>query len=149
MTNRVTFRPTTQVDEAFAFHVRETTMRDYVMETWGVWNAVEARAQINEDIRSSKSKIIVIDGHDTGVLRVDEFNTHILLDQLWILPKFQRQGFGRFILEQILEQSKAKGLPLRLWVFRVNPARAFYERMGFTIIEQTQASLHLECAPSR
>jgi ribosomal protein S18 acetylase RimI-like enzyme len=149
MTNRLTFRPTTQEDEVFAFHVRETTMRDYVMETWGVWNADEARAQINEDIRNSSSRIIVIDGHDAGVLRVDEFDTYIHVDQLWILSEFQRQGFGRIILVQILEQSKAKGLPLRLWVFRVNPAREFYERMGFTIIEQTQASLHLECAPSR
>ena len=149
MTNRVQFRLTTQADEAFAFHVRETTMRDYVIETWGVWNAEEARAQINENIRSLKSKIIVIDGHDAGVLRVEEFDTHIFLDQLWILPEFQGQGFGRVILRQILEKAKSGGLPLRLWVLRVNPAREFYERMGFKVIEQTQASLHMECAPSR
>jgi GNAT superfamily N-acetyltransferase len=147
MPKRITFRPTTQTDEAFAFRVRETTMRDYVIATWGVWDAEEVREQVNEDIRSSKSKIIVIDGHDAGVLRVDEFDTHIHVDQLWILPEFQRQGFGRIILGQILEQSKAKGLPLRLWVLRVNPAREFYERLGFRIIEQTQASLHLECTP--
>ncbi len=149
MTSRIAFRPATQSDEAFAFHVRETTMRDYVLETWGVWDADEARAQINEDIRSSRSKIIVIDGQDAGVLRVDELDTHIHLDQLWILPEFQRQGFGRVILVQILEQAKVRGLPLRLWVLRVNPAKEFYERLGFRIIEQTQASLHLECAPSR
>ena len=147
MTNRIAFRPTTQVDEAFAYRVRETTMRDYVMETWGVWNADEARAQINEDIRSLKSKIIVIDGQDAGVLRVDEFDTHVHVDQLWILPGFQGQGFGRAILGQILEQSKAMGLPLRLWVLRVNPATKFYQRLGFSIIEQTQTSLHLECLP--
>jgi GNAT superfamily N-acetyltransferase len=149
MTDRVTVRPTTQADEAFAYQVRETTMRDYVIETWGVWNAVEARAQINKDIRSLKSKIIVIDGQDAGILRVEEFETHIHLDQLWILPEFQRQGFGRVILVQILEQAKARGLPLRLWVLRVNPAREFYKRLGFSIIEQTQTSLHMECAPSR
>jgi GNAT superfamily N-acetyltransferase len=149
MTNRVMFRSTTRADEAFAYQVRERTMRDYVIKTWGVWNAVEARAQINKDIRSLKSKIIVIDGQDAGVLRVEEFETHLHLDQLWILPEFQRQGFGRVILVQILEQAKARGLPLRLWVLRVNPAKEFYKRLGFSIIEQTQASLHMECAPSR
>jgi GNAT superfamily N-acetyltransferase len=146
MTNWIQFRPTTQADEAFAFHVRETTMRDYVLETWGVWNAIEARAQINEDILSSRSKIIVIDGQDAGLLCVDEFDSHFQLDQLFILPEFQRQGFGRVILEQTIEKAKSMGLPLRLWVLRVNPAREFYERLGFSIIEQTQASLHLECA---
>ena len=149
MTNRVKFRPTTQADDEFVFRVRETTMRDYVLETWGVWNADEARAQINEDILSSRSKIIVIDGQDAGLLRIDEFDTHIHLDQLFILPEFQSQGFGRVILGQILKKAKLSGLPLRLWVLRVNPARVFYERLGFCIIEQTQASLHLESVPSR
>jgi GNAT superfamily N-acetyltransferase len=147
MTNRITFRPTTQADEAFAFRVRETTMRCYVMETWGSWNADEARAQVNEDILSSRSKIIVIDGQDAGLLRVDEFDTYIHIDQLFILPEFQNQGFGRIILVQTLEQAKSLGLPLRLWVLRVNPAGAFYQRLGFRIIEQTQASLHLESLP--
>jgi GNAT superfamily N-acetyltransferase len=149
MTNRITFRSTTQADEVFAFHVRETTMREYVIATWAIWNADEARAQINEDIRSSRSKIIVIDGQDAGLLRVDEFDTHIHLDQLFILPQFQGQGFGRVILGQLLEKAERVGLPLRLWVLRVNPARVFYERLGFCIIEQTQASLHLESVPSR
>jgi GNAT superfamily N-acetyltransferase len=149
MNNRIAFRLTAQADEVFAFRVRETTMREYVIATWGIWNAVEAREQVNEDIRSSKSKIIVIDGQDAGLLRVDEFDSHIHLDQLFILPEFQGQGFGQVILRQILEQSKVMGLPVRLWVLRVNPARRLYERLGFTIIEQTQASLHLEYIPSR
>ena len=149
MTNRIGFRPTTQADEAFAFGVRETTMRGYVLETWGVWNADEARAQINEDIRRSRSKIIVIDGLDAGLLVVEEFDSYIHLDQLFILPEFQGQGFGRVILKQLLEKANLNGLSLRLWVLRVNPAQKFYERMGFKVIEQTKASLHLECAPSR
>jgi GNAT superfamily N-acetyltransferase len=149
MTNRITFRSTTRADEVFAFHVRETTMYEYVIATWGIWNADEARSQINEDIRNSRSKIIVIDGQDAGLLRIDEFDTHIHLDQLFILPEFQSQGFGRVILGQILEKAKFSGLPLRLWVLRVNPAIKFYQRLGFSIIEQTQASLHLESVPSR
>jgi GNAT superfamily N-acetyltransferase len=82
----------------------------------------------------------VIDGQDAGLLRVDEFDTHIHIDQLFILPEFQNQGFGRVILDQAIEQAKSIGLPLRLWVLRVNPAREFYERLGFSIITSGASS---------
>jgi len=52
MNRRIVLRPTTEVDVAFVYHVRETTIRDYVVATWGAWNADEARDQIDNDIRA-------------------------------------------------------------------------------------------------
>ena len=146
MNRRITLRPTTEADGAFAYRVRETTMRDYEVATWGAWNADEAREQIDNDIRGSRSTIVEMDDQPVGLLRVDELSTHIHLDQLFILPEHQRKGVGHQILVQILERAKTVGLPLRLWVLRVNPATKFYERLGFKVIEQTPASLHLEHA---
>lgn len=122
-------------------------MRDYVVATWGAWNAEEARCQINEDIRRSRSMIVEVEGHSVGLMRVDEFPTHLHLDQLFILPEHQRQGIGQQLLLQLLERSGSLGLPLRLWVLRVNPAAKLYERLGFTVIETTPASLRMERAP--
>ena len=147
MNRRITFRPTTEADVAFAYHVRETTMRDYVVATWGTWNAHEAREQIDNDIRASRSSIVEMDGQPVGLLRVDALSTHIHLDQLFILPEHQRKGLGHQILVQLLERARAAGLPLRLWVLRLNPATKFYERLGFKVIEQTPASFHLEHPP--
>jgi GNAT superfamily N-acetyltransferase len=122
-------------------------MRDYVVATWGAWNADEAREQIENDVRASRSSIVVMDGQPVGLLHVDELSTHIHLDQLFILPEHQRKGVGHQILVQILERARTVGLPLRLWVLRINPATKFYERLGFKVIEQTPASLHLEHGP--
>lgn len=147
MNRRVTLRPTTEADAAFAYHVRATTMRDYVMATWGTWDEAAARGQILEDIRRSRSMIVEIDGQPIGLMRVDEFSTHLHLDQLFILPEHQRQGVGRRLVTELLGRADPMRLPLRLWVLRVNPAVSFYERLGFKIIEQTPASLHLERVP--
>ena len=147
MNRRITLRPATETDVAFAYRVRETTMRDYVVATWGAWNADEAREQIAHDIRTSRSSIVELNDEPVGLLRVDELPTHVHLDQLFILPEHQRKGVGHQILVQILERARTVGLPLRLWVLRVNPATKFYERLGFKVIEQTAASLHLEHGP--
>ncbi|MBK8475598.1 MAG: GNAT family N-acetyltransferase [Opitutaceae bacterium] len=145
MNRRVTVRPTTEADAPFAYHVRETTMRDYVVATWGAWNAEEARGQIEEDIRRSRSMIVEVNDRRVGLMRADELPTHVHLDQLFILPEHQRQGIGQQILLRLLQRAKSLGLPLRLWVLRINPAAKLYERLGFKVIEQTPASLYLEC----
>ncbi len=51
------------------------------------------------------------------------------LDQLFVLPAYQRAGIGRLLLGAML----ARGLgPVRLHVLKGNaPARAFYESHGF------------------
>jgi GNAT superfamily N-acetyltransferase len=52
--------------------------------------------------------------------------------QLAIFPEFQRQGVGTALLRRALERSPAE---LRLFTFQRNvPARAFYEKHGFTAV---------------
>jgi GNAT superfamily N-acetyltransferase len=143
----VTLRPATAADAGFAYRVRETTMREYVIATWGVWNEDAARAQVGEDARSLQSRIIEVDGRGAGLLRVDVLPTHIHLDQIFLLPEFQGKGVGTMLLEQVMLQAATLHLPLRLWVLRVNPARNLYERLGFTVLDQTPASLFLEYPP--
>lgn len=57
------------------------------------------------------------------------------LRKLYIDPKQHKKGIGRRVLEDILliaQQNNAQAL--RVNVNRENPARHFYERMGFTIL---------------
>ena len=146
MHSRVALRPSTQADASFALQVRESTMRKYVEQTWGAWDAQEARGQIQEDITLMRSQVIELDGTPIGLMRIDEGPEHLDLDQIFIASEYQRQGIGRFLIKQLIERSRASGKPLRLWVLRVNPAVHFYERMGFEVIDQTHASLRMQRA---
>jgi GNAT superfamily N-acetyltransferase len=143
----VAIRTATAEDARFAYLVRETTMREYVVSTWGEWVPGQVREQIDQDIRERRLKVVEIGAQAAGVMRVDELATHIHVDQLFLLPAHQRQGVGETLVRGILETAMRKRIPVRLWVLRVNPARRLYERLGFTVIEETPASLHLErCA---
>lgn len=68
-----------------------------------------------------------------------------MVEHLYVRPDFLRRGIGSALLEQAKER-----LPLgfRLWVFQENlPARAFYERHGLRVIEETDGSRNEERTP--
>ncbi len=59
------------------------------------------------------------------------------LHKIYILPERQGKGVGRFMVEHILRTIREKGgVALDLNVNRHNPARFFYERLGFEIIRE-------------
>ncbi|KAA3439180.1 GNAT family N-acetyltransferase [Rufibacter hautae] len=58
------------------------------------------------------------------------------LNKLYIHPDFQGLGFGRRLLQEVIQRTKAQGgLKLELNVHRQNPAQHFYFKSGFKIIK--------------
>ncbi|MDO9319317.1 MAG: GNAT family N-acetyltransferase [Gammaproteobacteria bacterium] len=127
-----------------AYEIRERSMRMYVEKTWGVWKEDEARNQIRDDITYRRLSIIEVDDQPIGMMRVDEHNTHFDIDQLFLLPHSQNQGIGTALIRSVLSRAKERGLPVKLWVLRVNPARNLYLRLGFKVVIETDESLHLQ-----
>jgi GNAT superfamily N-acetyltransferase len=68
-----------------------------------------------------------------------------ILDQLYVGPSHQRQGIGT----QLLEVARAAaGSPMCVYVFAKNQnARRFYERHGFTMIDESDGSRNQEGEP--
>jgi diamine N-acetyltransferase len=58
------------------------------------------------------------------------------LNKIYILPSQQGKGTGKFIINYIVDEIKAKhAKALQLQVNRQNKAKDFYERFGFKIIK--------------
>lgn len=71
-----------------------------------------------------------IDPERMLIPEVDEFPAHLHID---LLPEVQGLGLGRALIEMVLEELAARGIPgLHLTMDPANlPARAFYDRLGF------------------
>ena len=66
------------------------------------------------------------------------------IDQLYVLPSAQRRGIGAALLA--LAQSRFPSL--NLWTFQRNAvARRFYEKHGFTLVEETDGFANEEGEP--
>ena len=56
------------------------------------------------------------------------------LNKIYVVPACHGRSYGRLLLDKVQEQVKAAGgQTLELNVNRHNPAKAFYEKCGFTV----------------
>jgi ribosomal protein S18 acetylase RimI-like enzyme len=59
------------------------------------------------------------------------------LHKLYVLPSQQGKGTGRYMIDHIISEIKQQGFTaLQLQVNRRNKARNFYEKLGFSVIEE-------------
>jgi len=140
-------RRATQDDAELAYHVTERAMRDYVIATFGTWQETEVRKNTSAAASAGRSQVIELDSVPVGILTVERLPTHIQLHQLFILPQYQRHGIGTHLLRRILSDAAVASLPVRLRVLRCNPARALYERHGFSVTSESPERFYMERVP--
>ena len=58
--------------------------------------------------------------------------------------KYQHRGIGSKILEEQLKENKEKGIRTILQVFKDNPAKKLYERLGFKVYGETETHYQME-----
>jgi GNAT superfamily N-acetyltransferase len=106
---------------------------DYMLEQ--MYNPATLQKQIEED---GITFIIVYD--DKEPVAFASYNEPELqvwkLNKIYILSTQQGKGTGKFIINYIVDEIKAKGAKaLQLQVNRDNKAKDFYEKLGFKIIK--------------
>lgn len=60
-----------------------------------------------------------------------------------LLPKWQKQGIGKGILEDIIKKATEIDRPVSIHVESFNPAKHLYDRLGFKKISETNGVYHL------
>ncbi|SKB69653.1 Acetyltransferase (GNAT) domain-containing protein [Parapedobacter luteus] len=65
------------------------------------------------------------------------------IEKLYILPAVQGHGIGQRLIHHVARHALAAGANcLELNVYRYNPAKAFYERQGFAVVEAVKIPYH-------
>jgi ribosomal protein S18 acetylase RimI-like enzyme len=106
-------------------------------------------AQYNERFPDAEYDVILYRERPAGRLWIGRTPEQIRLLDIAILPEFQNQGIGATLLKSLLAESEQRGLPLRHMVFKLNAAALrFYERFGFSQIEDVGAYIHMERRPA-
>lgn len=87
---------------------------------------------------SDDLQIIVAEGDDAGYLAHERREDHVYVSGMVLLPAFQRRGIGSKIMRSIADEAYALGLDVRLQVLKSNPARWFYEKLGFVVERESE-----------
>jgi GNAT superfamily N-acetyltransferase len=140
----IAMRPATIGDTEFVDGLLHMTMRRYVEATWpGNSAAQEHYYEINK-FDPPNTRIIQLDGEDVGRLSTTLRSDCIFIDELHILPQYQRRGIGKQAIEQVFNEAREKGLPVKATVLKVNrPSQELCLNMGFEVVGEKDHRLHI------
>lgn len=144
---KYTLRQATDADYEFLYRLHVAAMKDLVARVWG-WDDARQEQFFADHFDPAPSRIIVVDGEDAGVVAVVWGEADAFLASIEILPEYQGRGLGTAIIRHIIAAAEARGLPVRLRVLKINPARRLYERLGFVITGETETHSLMARLPS-
>jgi ribosomal protein S18 acetylase RimI-like enzyme len=139
-----TLRPVNPDDAPLFYQLTDLTMRGFILATWGRWDEARVQSESHTNSRSPNAQIIEVDNIGIGVFRVARYPTHIELEQIYLLPEYQRMGIGTVLINRLITEAKESIVPVRLRVLVVNPAKKLYECLGFVVTETTPEFFYME-----
>lgn len=148
MTTNVSLRPATHDDYDFLWWLHCVTMRPSVEATWG-WDEAWQAAYFREHFDPTSRNIIEVDGDAVGVISVERRDDLIFLAAVEIAPAYQHRGIATTLIGGVLDEAGHEGVPVELYVLKVNPARRLYERLGFVVIHETETHFIMRWLPDR
>jgi GNAT superfamily N-acetyltransferase len=75
--------------------------------------------------------VVLANGEPVGRLYVERWDDEIRIVDLALLPGARGRRIGTWLLGELIAEAEAAGKRLSVHVEVGNPARAFYERLGF------------------
>jgi ribosomal protein S18 acetylase RimI-like enzyme len=138
-------RPAMDSDAQLVYEVTEAAMRSYVERTFGPWVPSFQQETIGKSFDPTTHQIILVNGEVAGILVAPVHDSHVQLEKLYLFPRFQRQGIGSHLVQQLVQMAVASSKPIRLRVLAVNVgARRLYERLGFAVSSVTPERIFME-----
>lgn len=75
--------------------------------------------------------IVLLDQVAIGRLFVDHWSAEIRVVDISLMPDYQNQKIGTYLFQLLFTQSQQLQKPVSIHVEQHNPARLWYERLGF------------------
>jgi len=154
---KVNLRPITDSDLDFLHKVyastraEEMAAQDWSQEKKDQFIQQQFNAQhkyYQENYLGSSFDIIQMNGIDVGRLYVGRWAQEIRVIDITVLPEFKNRGIGGSLMRALLEEAKAKKIPVRLHVEHYNPMLPWYQKLGFRVIGDTGVYFFLERPPN-
>lgn len=136
-------RAASELDRDLIFETFKLSMREYVEWAWG-WDEEFQRNGFWKNLPVEKFNIVCVAGQEAGAFYVEEFDQYHCVRTIFLKPDFQGLGVGSKLISDEADRARINRKPLILKVIKVNPAKRLYERLGFKIMKEDDATYHMQ-----
>jgi GNAT superfamily N-acetyltransferase len=74
-----------------------------------------------------------VNGQRVGCVSLKPGADGLLIDQFYLQPAWHGRGLGSQVLQALLAEADAQGLPVQVEVLKGSRANGFYQRQGFVL----------------
>jgi len=150
VSTEITLRPATAEDQAFLLKLFASTRDEFKMliadeNQLAVLISMQfnfQRQQYQDGYPDGQDNIILNNRQPIGRMFTSEGDQTMTLVDIALLPEYRNGGIGRRLLDELLKSAAEKGKSVTLHVFKTNPARHLYERLGFR--DRSEDSMYYE-----
>ncbi|NWC87392.1 GNAT family N-acetyltransferase [Pseudomonas reactans] len=134
-------RAATELDLPFARTLTFEAMSHYYLQYGLIWS----NDGFDVAWAGRENWLICSDDAVLGFISLSRDSRALYIRELHMLETCRRLGAGSWVLGKMALKAQALGL-LRLTVFKTNPARRLYQRMGFSIVGEEDCFWRMERA---
>ena len=146
----ITVRPAREHDARFIVECFVRSMEASITLRRGVWDEARERTGVEQALDLDRTSVIEASGSAVGFVMLAEPAGALQIHTLAILPAYQRQGLGSEIVRDLIAIGRQTNRDVVLSVLKVNArAEAFYTRLGFVVVDESDSHRHLRFAPAR
>jgi ribosomal protein S18 acetylase RimI-like enzyme len=140
----IALRPITPEDESFLFEVYASTRADEMkLVPWSEAQQEEfLRMQFaaqhkyyQSEYPAADYQIILLHHRSIGRLYVDRRASEIRILDVTLLPEYRNRGIGTPLIQALIDEGKNTGKAVGIYVDNFGVAASFFERLGFSKVE--------------
>ena len=133
----ITFCAADASDAEALVALRILAMRES-LERIGRFDPVRSRERFLPAFAPEFTRHILVDGDRAGFVVVKPAGDGLLLDHLYIDPRFQNRRVGASVLATVFAEADARGVQLRVGALRGSDSNRFYLRHGFKLVKEEE-----------
>ncbi|MBL6447905.1 GNAT family N-acetyltransferase [Fulvivirga sp. 29W222] len=136
-----TFKKALASDIEYLLWLREETMTPHLLKAGFKVDRENHYKALNYKFEGAR---IIFHGDErVGLIKTSSEENFIEIIQFQIAPEFQRRGFGRKIIRELIAEAPDSIDSLFLSVLKENNARKLYEKCGFVIVGENEHSFEM------
>lgn len=126
--------PYTDADHDNYIKCQIDAFEKYILEFFGVCDMSIMESHLKQ-LKPNLLKIAV-KSLTAGYVYYKEEDSKIVVDVFTLLPEYRNNGLGSLILQDFIKKADELNKPIFLDTFKSNPAKKFYERNGFVVVDE-------------
>ena len=149
MENQITRRAATENDTEFARRTHHAAYHDVIVRQFGSFDEKAQDEFFAKGWNPETHEVLLRGNSEVGYCSIERFPDHILAHELVLSPEFQGRGIGSKILGELLDEARAKHIPIKLQVLKENREQYLYRKLGFKDAGSTDTHIEMEFNPDK